>query len=67
MKDYFHLAESFIGHVYFKVSEHLRVPVSEVIRKKFLPDYKFLIFKYSQILRDEIRQMKELNDEIEGR
>lgn len=62
MKNYFHLANSFFGEVYFRVSEHLGIPVSEVIQKKFSWDIKFLIMKYSQRLRAEIKQSEELKE-----
>lgn len=62
MKNYFQLANSFFGEVYFRVSEHLGIPVSEVIQKKFSWDIKFLIMKYSQRLRAEIKQSQELKE-----
>lgn len=62
MKNYFQLANSFFGEVYFRVSEHLGIPVSEVIQKKFTWDIKFLIMKHSQRLRAEIKQSKEFED-----
>lgn len=60
MKNYFQLSNSFFGEVYFRVSKHLGWLPSEVIKKKFNPDIKFLIFKYSQQLRAEIKQSEEL-------
>ena len=64
MKNYFQLTNSFYGEVYFRVSKHLGWLPSEVIKKKFNPDIKFLIFKYSQQIRNEIKQSKELEEKI---
>lgn len=54
-----------MGHIYFKVSEHLRKPVSWVIKHKFHPDVKFLIMKYSIITREEQETAKKLKEETE--
>ena len=64
MRIYFQLANSFYGEVYFRVSKHLGCLPSEVIRKKFNPDIKFLIIKYTQIILKEIEQNKELEDKL---
>lgn len=64
MNNYFQLSNSFYGEVYFRVSKHLGWLPSEVIKKKFNPDIKFLIFKYSQQIRNEIKQNKELEEKI---
>jgi hypothetical protein len=65
MRNYFHLSNSFYGEVYFRISKHLGWLPSEVIRKKFHPDIKFLIFKYSSQLRAEIKQSKELKEKMD--
>lgn len=62
MRNYFHLADSFIGQVYFEVSKHLRCSPYEVIKNKFRPDIKFLIIKYSQILRNKKKEYEELKE-----
>ena len=62
MKNYFQLANSFYGEVYFRVSKHLGIPVSEVIQKKFTWDIKFLIMKYSHQIRAEVQQAKEIKE-----
>ena len=57
-----------MGEVYFLVSKHLGKPVSWVIKHKFTPDVKFLIFKYSQKERakqEAYEEMKEKNKEFE--
>lgn len=53
-----------MGEVYFRVSQHLGIVMSEVIRKKFHPDMMLLIHKYSNIVRAEYRQYQKLQDEI---
>lgn len=53
-----------MGHIYFKVSEHLHKPVSWVIKHKFHPDVKFLIIKYAQIVRDEISENEKIKEEL---
>ena len=65
MKNYFQLTNSFYGEVYFRVSKHLGWLPSEVIKKKFTPDIKFLILKYSQEIRNEIKQNEELKEKLE--
>ena len=62
MRNYFQLANSFYGEVYFRVSKHLGIPVSEVIAKKFSWDIKFLIMKYSQQIRLEVKQAEEIKE-----
>ena len=64
MRNYFRLVNSFPGHIYFEVSKHLCNPVSWVIKNKFNPDVKFLIFKYSQIARERAEQSKKLKNEL---
>lgn len=55
-----------MGHIYFKVSEHLHKPVSWVIKHKFHPDVKFLIIKYGQIIRDEINENEKIKEELQN-
>ena len=62
MRNYFHLANSFIGDLYFEVSKHLGKPPSWVIKNKFSPDVKFLLFKYAQILRSRKREYDKLKE-----
>lgn len=47
------MADSFMGEVYFRVSQHLNCVMSEVIRKKFTPDMRLLIHKYARIVKAE--------------
>lgn len=50
------MADSFMGEVYFRVSQHLGCVMSEVIRKKFTPDMQLLIHKYARIVKAEKKQ-----------
>jgi hypothetical protein len=62
VKNYFQLANSFYGEVYFRVSKHLGWLPSEVISKKFTPDIRFLIMKYTQQILAEIKQAEEIKE-----
>lgn len=59
---FFSMTDSFMGEVYFRVSRHLGIKMSEVIREKFTPDMRVLIHKYSNILREEIKQADKLEE-----
>ena len=58
------MANSFYGEVYFRISKHLGWLPSEVIKNKFNPDIKFLIFKYSQQIRKEIEENEKLKEQL---
>ena len=60
-KNYFHLLDSFIGEVYFRVSKHLHIPISEVIYKRNDLDIMMLMRKYGMEIRHEQDQIRELN------
>ena len=62
MKNYFQLANSFYGEVYFRISKHLGCLPSEVIKNKFTPDIKFLIMKYTQQILAELKQAEEIKE-----
>ena len=64
MRNYFQMANSFYGEVYFRISKHLGWLPSEVIKNKFNPDIKFLIFKYSQQIRKEIEENEKLKEQL---
>lgn len=51
-----------MGEVYFRVSKHLRIGIDEVIRRKFDPSIKFLIFKYTQIILQEQKEYEKLEE-----
>lgn len=59
------MSDSFMGEVYFRVSQHLGIVMSEVIRKKFTPDMMLLIHKYSNIVRKEYEEYQKMQKEIE--
>lgn len=59
------MANSFFGEVYFRISKQLGWLPSEVIKNKFNPDIKFLIFKYTNEIRNEIRQSEKLKENLE--
>lgn len=63
MKNYFQLVNSFYGEVYFRISKHLGITISEVIKKKFTLDIKFLIMRYSQEIRAEIKRAKKIEED----
>ena len=62
MRNYFRLVNSFIGDVYFEVSKHLNVSPYYVMKNKFRPDIKFLIMKYSQILRRKQEEYEKIQE-----
>ena len=59
------MADGFMGEVYFRVSQHLGIVMSEVIRRKFTPDMMLLIHKYSNIVRSEYKEYQKIQDEME--
>ncbi len=52
-----------MGDIYFEVSKHLQKPVSWVIRNKFNPDVKFLIFKYTSIARNRKKEYDKIKEQ----
>lgn len=63
LKIYFLMADSFMGEVYFRVSQHLNCVMSEVIRKKFTPDMQLLIHKYARIVQAEKDHYQQIKDQ----
>lgn len=57
------MADSFMGEVYFRVSQHLNCVMSEVIRKKFTPDMQLLIHKYARIVQAEKEHYQKIKDQ----
>lgn len=66
MRNYFQIANSLYGEVYFRVSKHLGILPSEVIRKKFTFDIRFLIMKYTQQILAEIEQSEKIKEQQEN-
>lgn len=62
MRNYFQIVDSFYGEVYFRISKHLGWLPSEVIRKKFTPDIRFLIMKYTRQIIAEVKQSEEIKE-----
>ena len=62
---YFHLLDSFIGEVYFRVSKHLSIPISEVIRGFYNHDWDILMLmrKYGEEIKSEQRKVREMEKE----
>lgn len=58
------MIDSFIGEVYFKVSKHLGITISEVIRNKFHPDFQLLIHKYSKIVKAEQKEYNKIQEQL---
>ena len=62
-KNYFHLLGSFIGEVYFRVSKHLCIPISEVIYKRNDLDMIMLMRKYGEEIKKEQKEIKKAREE----
>ena len=62
---YFHLLDSFIGEVYFRVSKHLGIVISEVIRgfMSYDLDIIMLMRKYGEEIKLEQKQARKLEAE----
>ena len=59
---YFHLLDKFIGEVYFRVSKHLSIPISEVIRGFYNHDWDIIMLmrKYGEEIKFEQKQYHEI-------
>lgn len=55
-----------MGEVYFRISKHLSMGIDEVIRQKFQPQIKFLIFKYTQIILKEQEEYEKIESKSYG-
>ncbi len=62
---YFHLLDSFIGEVYFRVSKHLHITISEVIKgfRTHDLDMIMLMRKYGEEIKNEYKQAKKIEQE----
>ena len=69
MKDwkliYFQMLDSFVGEVYFRVSKHLSIPISEVIRGFFNRDWDIILLmrKYGEEIKIEQKRIKKMEKE----
>lgn len=59
------MLDSFIGEVYFRVSKHLNIPISQVIRGFFTYDLDILMLmrKYGEEIKIEQKQIEKINQE----
>lgn len=64
MRNFFQLVTSFMGEVYFRISKDFGIMPTEIIKKKFTPDMRFLILKYSEQIRQEIEEHEKLEEKI---
>ena len=64
---YFHLLDSFVGEVYFRVSKHLSIPISEVTRRFYADerdwDIIMLMRKYGEEIKAEQKKIKQMEKE----
>lgn len=60
MMTFFQLNRTIVGETYFRVSKHLHIPISQVIKNKFHPDYRLLLNKYFNIIIAEQKQYEEM-------
>lgn len=59
------MLDSFLGEVYFRVSKHLCIPISEVIRGFFKHDWDILMLmrKYGEEIKSEQKRIKQIEKE----
>ena len=59
------MLDSFIGEVYFRVSKHLSIPISEVIRGFFNKDWDIIMLmrKYGEEIKSEQKRIKQMEKE----
>lgn len=62
-KNYFRLLDSFLGEVYFRVSKHLCIPISEVIYKRNDLDMMMLMRKYGEEIKQEQKEIRKAREE----
>jgi len=62
---YFQMLDSFVGEVYFRVSKHLSIPISEVIRGFYNWDWDIIMLmrKYGEEIKAEQRRIREMEKE----
>lgn len=61
------MLNSFIGEVYFRVSKHLSIPISEVIRRFYNRDWDILMLmrKYGEEIKAEQKRAREIDREAQ--
>ena len=62
---YFQMLDSFVGEVYFRVSKHLSIPISEVIRGFYDRDWDIILLmrKYGEEIKSEQKRIKQMEKE----
>lgn len=57
--------DSFVGEVYFRVSKHLSIPISEVIKGFYNHDWDILMLmrKYGEEIKSEQKRVREMEKE----
>lgn len=64
---YFQMLDSFVGEVYFRVSKHLSIPISDVIRGFFNRDWDIILLmrKYGEEIKSEHKRIKQMKKEAQ--
>lgn len=59
------MLDSFIGEVYFRVSKHLAIPISSVIRGFYNWDWDIIMLmrKYGEEIKNEQKRIKKMESE----
>lgn len=59
------MLDSFIGEVYFRVSKHLSIPISSVIRGFYDRDWDIIMLmrKYGEEIKTEQKRIREMERE----
>ena len=59
------MLDSFVGEVYFRVSKHLCIPISEVIRGFYNRDWDIILLmrKYGEEIKAEQKRIKQMKKE----
>lgn len=59
------MLDSFIGEVYFRVSKHLTIPISSVIRGFYNRDWDIIMLmrKYGEEIKNEQKRIKKMESE----
>lgn len=59
------MLDSFVGEVYFRVSKHLSLPISEVIRGFYDWDWDIIMLmrKYGEEIKAEQKRFKQMEKE----
>ena len=61
------MLDSFVGEVYFRVSKHLCIPISEVIRGFYNRDWDIILLmrKYGEEIKVEQKRIKQMKKEAQ--